>query len=477
MGALCGSNLNRKKLSKSSTQMRPITPNMCDVDDNSDSDIGKGSMFTPNPLLFRPKALTHKFKKNDDYRTHLINAYIHSIHTQMTDHTIIPNVIHQIILQYYPLYQVYGIGHNLINFKSSEPPQTKFHRFPTIENILPHSHCLYSLNNEYIIQNQDIIYEMSLLYDYQNNKYDIHLEKEHIHTTMNNIQFISSGKNQSFIKLQNRSIYTSEKVHVNTDRKHNKTITIFNRNLYKLSSIWYNDQKENIIEIDCGLKHSLLLSDSGRVYSMGNNDYGQCGLGGNMVNQFILKPKLIKEFVEMAYDIKSISCGDFSSCCIDRHKQYLWCFGATKAYLKPGSITRYNQYYSKPNIYLLSMMNNAGINVIKVKCGGFTTVALDDKGYVYVLGQMMRGRALLTRNVKFRDFDIGNDHIILIGQDNEIYNFDGNDHNNNINHHNHNQYRYGNMQQLDRNLFPDLKPESNVHSVIAAANSTIVIFN
>jgi len=468
MGALCGSELNREKIKPTTQKKRPNS--ICIIDDDSDLDIGKGSVnvLTPNPLLFKPKTIASNninFYKQSDYRTRLINAYIHSIRIQISDNRIIPNVIHQIILEYYPLYQVYGISHNSINLKKSDVPQTKFQRLKTIENILPHSKCsIYSVNNEYIIQKQNMLYQMSLLYDYRNNQYDVNVTKEQI-STRNDVKLISLGKNQTFIKLQNGNIYTSEKIHgQNTDRAN---ITIFQRDLFKLSY----DDRENITEIECGLQHSLLLSDSGRVYSMGSNDDGQCGLGGNLVNQFIFKPTLIKEFVEMAYPIISISCGDISSCCIDKHKQYLWCFGSTRAYLKPGSITRYNQYYSKPNIYLLSMMNNADINIVKVKCNSFTSVALDDKGYVYVLGEMMRGRPLLTRNVKFRDFDIGKHHIILIGKDNEIYNYDGTDTN-------HNQYQYGNMEKLNKNsLFPDLKTGSNVYSVIAASNSTIVIFD
>jgi alpha-tubulin suppressor-like RCC1 family protein len=38
-----------------------------------------------------------------------------------------------------------------------------------------------------------------------------------------------------------------------------------------------------IKSIACGFKHTLFVSESGHVYSMGSNSHGQLGIGDNMV--------------------------------------------------------------------------------------------------------------------------------------------------------------------------------------------------
>ncbi|CAG2100695.1 unnamed protein product [Medioppia subpectinata] len=42
---------------------------------------------------------------------------------------------------------------------------------------------------------------------------------------------------------------------------------------------------ENIVDIECGLHHTLALTDAGRVYAWGYNDIGQLG-NGNTINQY-----------------------------------------------------------------------------------------------------------------------------------------------------------------------------------------------
>ena len=42
---------------------------------------------------------------------------------------------------------------------------------------------------------------------------------------------------------------------------------------------------KNIKQIFCFQNHSLILKKNGEVYAMGNNEYGQLGLGDKKINQ------------------------------------------------------------------------------------------------------------------------------------------------------------------------------------------------
>lgn len=62
----------------------------------------------------------------------------------------------------------------------------------------------------------------------------------------------------------------------------------------------------NIIQVDCGTNHCLVLSDAGQLFSWGCNLFGQLGLGSRD-QQEIQKPSLIKKLATM--NIVQMSCG------------------------------------------------------------------------------------------------------------------------------------------------------------------------
>ncbi len=96
-----------------------------------------------------------------------------------------------------------------------------------------------------------------------NNNYKIHFEKTP------NICLVSSYSNeysnQTFIKFQNNSIYSTEKVYSFDSNNSNQCINIFNKHLYKLDTLYFNNQKEIIIDIKCGCQHSLFLTLNGNI--------------------------------------------------------------------------------------------------------------------------------------------------------------------------------------------------------------------
>ena len=75
----------------------------------------------------------------------------------------------------------------------------------------------------------------------------------------------------------------------------------------------------NIVHFVCGDSQSLFLDSEGNVYSVGDNENGQLGLGHN-TNQNILNK------IPNIPPIKVIACGKFSSYLID-FEGNLWSFG------------------------------------------------------------------------------------------------------------------------------------------------------
>jgi RCC1 and BTB domain-containing protein len=66
---------------------------------------------------------------------------------------------------------------------------------------------------------------------------------------------------------------------------------------------------ETVANIRCGYYHTLLLTDTGRVFSFGRNDYGQLGLGHNAQRMF--GPHQVEELE--GKNVTSISAGCYHS--------------------------------------------------------------------------------------------------------------------------------------------------------------------
>jgi hypothetical protein len=88
----------------------------------------------------------------------------------------------------------------------------------------------------------------------------------------------------------------------------------------------FNDEK--VIQISCGYLHSMALTESGRVFSWGSNDFGQLGLNNN--NKHVNKPSIVSLSNEIA--IKKISCGREHSLLLSQNGDIYWfgCNGIEK---------------------------------------------------------------------------------------------------------------------------------------------------
>lgn len=69
-----------------------------------------------------------------------------------------------------------------------------------------------------------------------------------------------------------------------------------------------------VIQIACGMKHALALTNNGELYSWGSNSEGQLGLGVD--NKYEIKPKLISSLIGIP--ISFIACGGYHSIAVSK---------------------------------------------------------------------------------------------------------------------------------------------------------------
>ncbi|XP_050536005.1 probable E3 ubiquitin-protein ligase HERC4 isoform X1 [Daktulosphaira vitifoliae] len=71
-----------------------------------------------------------------------------------------------------------------------------------------------------------------------------------------------------------------------------------------------------IVQISCGYRHCLALTNHGELYSWGSNEFGQLGLGSNITSINVSKPTLIKSLIGLP--ISFITCGGYHSFVISK---------------------------------------------------------------------------------------------------------------------------------------------------------------
>ena len=84
---------------------------------------------------------------------------------------------------------------------------------------------------------------------------------------------------------------------------------------------YFVDNSVPIVDVCSGFGHNLALDENGKVYAWGNNSCGQCGNGDD--EEDLMEPILIKDLMD--YQVESIQCGYFNSCCKTVcGRYYLW---------------------------------------------------------------------------------------------------------------------------------------------------------
>eukprot|EP01084_Bolivina_argentea_P024316 45322_1 len=131
------------------------------------------------------------------------------------------------------------------------------------------------------------------------------------------------------------------------------------------------------IDINCGINSSYIIDNNKNVWSFGAHDNGRLGIGAHITDDQ-LSPVKIGYFIENNIKIKQLKCGDRHVCCISDtndaftfgHNEYGQCGnGTTNDVFLPFKI----------------IIKNAKI-ITKIECGSANTKLLDKESNLYLFG-------------------------------------------------------------------------------------------
>ena len=196
---------------------------------------------------------------------------------------------------------------------------------------------------------------------------------------------------------------------------------------------------------------------------MGLNHNGECGITKYQAN--VKQPTLIEEFINNGCNIKSISCGDNHSCCVEGRKNLnlVWTFG----------LNDYKQCdASEERNILIPIVHGAFkySNIIKGECGKDFTVVLDDRASLKTFGNILieyDDLSLMESNTSVKDFSVGNDHVIIINDQNKI---------SLVETRRDNKTAGRTTIMLENESFPSLPNDNTLCKIVTTSDSSIMIF-
>jgi alpha-tubulin suppressor-like RCC1 family protein len=178
-------------------------------------------------------------------------------------------------------------------------------------------------------------------------------------------------------------------------------------------------------DVSCGRNFTLCLSSKGDVYSMGQDDYGQCGVGRSA--RFQREPVLVKGLSDK--NIVQVACGEYHAIALGADgKVYVWGRNL-EGQLGTGD---------KSDVGVPKLLESVkDTKITQVACGNSHSAFLTDDGSLYLTGrgrsgQLGRGDHLesvagyrltpvevdffRTHNLKVVGVALGGDHSLALVQ-------------------------------------------------------------
>jgi alpha-tubulin suppressor-like RCC1 family protein len=174
-----------------------------------------------------------------------------------------------------------------------------------------------------------------------------------------------------------------------------------------------------IKNIYCGGFHNIILNENNEIFVIGNNSYGQLGLGDydNREVHTKLEHNLGK--------IKNIYCGGYHNIILNDNNEVFVCGGNSVGQLGLGD-------YNKRNIYT-KLEHNFG-KIKNIYCGSHNNIILNENNELYVCGYNCYGQlglgdfqdryiyTKLEHNLgKIKNICCGDFHNIILNENDEVY--------------------------------------------------------
>ena len=171
--------------------------------------------------------------------------------------------------------------------------------------------------------------------------------------------------------------------------KSNSSINVICGNLCKIE---FNNSKTEIAQIACGYNFAMLLTKSGIIYAMGNNKNNILGLSyNNNNNDFIYEPQHVSTITDKIIQIK---CGFKHTVCISSAgKVFTW---GNNTYGQLGLGSSKIENVSLPvNVTSLSK-TLSNTKIVNVDAGFKSTVMLSDNHCIYYTGVLDRENSSMS---------------------------------------------------------------------------------
>ena len=398
----------------------------------------------------------------------LIDGYLREI-AETNIQRIIPNIINYLIKLFYPNFIVYGIGSNQNCHLGDHLGIIKYHlkkftKLNTLSSTLTNIDGIYSGWKRIMIK--DVFGELygagintggqlGFFVDafdgdqcHESKEQIANFTKVPISDKINkpNISyFVELIVRRTFLVCNDESDNTQQ-IYVCGANFKGECVSqkIYNESTWRLidNFIGHNDK---IIEIKGGYYHTLFLTQSGQVWSCGDNEKGQCGVAVDVTNpnnNVIFEAHRVVFADKSVVKIGRIYCGTYYNFCIDDESGTIWIFGSNRHgqlgidYLNEEIIDTPAKHY---------IFNGMGIRKFAMGLG--YSACLDGDGNVYLFGvnecgQLGNGSCGNGNNVynpylfqsderfeglKIEQLECGGFHTVLLSEgSNEIITFGSN---------------------------------------------------
>ena len=132
-----------------------------------------------------------------------------------------------------------------------------------------------------------------------------------------------------------------------------------------------------VASVACGSRHTVIVTNLGKVYSWGDRENGVAGHGEVEGHQHQYKPKLIEKLKSMCV-VQISACGFHTGCLTEDGKVYTWGEG------KFGRLGGGNENHCHTPRLVESLI---GKSIKQIACGGFHTAAITDDGKLATFGK------------------------------------------------------------------------------------------